>query len=258
MAIILKSSEEIDALACAGQMVARVLRDLCDMAQPDVTTLELDKAAETWIRKAGAEPAFKGYRGYEYTICASLNEEVVHGLPSRERKLAKGDVLSLDVGVMLNGFCGDSAVTIVVGGGPSSAGPLLETAQEGLRLGIAQARAGNRVGDISHAVESYVLSRGFQVVRDFVGHGIGRDIHEEPQVPNFGEPHKGPRLRVGMVLAIEPMVNVGGHEVEILSDRWTVVTRDRSLSVHFEHMVAITDNGPIVLTKLDSAESGEG
>jgi len=249
MAIIVKSEKEINALARAGQMVARLLRELCGMAQPDMTTLELDKAAEGWIRKAGAEPAFKGYRGYEHTICASINEEVVHGIPSSQKRLVEGDLLSLDVGVRLDDFCGDSAVTIVVGGVPSSSIPLMEAAQEGLRCGIDQARTGNRVGDISHAVESYVSQQGFSVVRDFVGHGIGREMHEEPQVPNFGEPGKGPRLCAGMVLAIEPMVNDGGYEVEVLKDGWTVVTKDRSLSVHFEHMVAITDNGPVVLTE---------
>lgn len=218
------------------------------MVEPGKTTEELNEVAEKLIQEWGAVPAFKGYRGFPKSICASINEEVVHGIPSLSRKLNIGDIVSIDVGIYKCGYYGDSAVTIPVGEISPSAKKLLQVTQEALRRGIDRARVGYRLFDISYAVQSYVEKEGFSVVRDFVGHGIGKEMHEDPQVPNFGEPGRGLRLKAGMVLAIEPMVNAGGPEVMVLPDRWTVVTRDGSLSAHFEHTVAITEEGPQILT----------
>ncbi len=235
----------------ANKVVAGVLEELRTLAAPGMTTAELDAAVEARVRKAGGTPAFKGYHGYPATLCASVNDEVVHGIPSG-RKLASGDLVSLDVGVLLDGYYGDSAITLGIGTISEEAAALLRVTQEALELGIAQARVGARVSDIGHAVQRHVEERGFSVVREFVGHGIGTKLHEEPQIPNYGEPGRGPRLAEGMVLAIEPMVNVGKAAVRVLADGWTAVTRDGSLSAHFEHTVAVTGDGPEVLTRRPS------
>ena len=247
--IYLKSKEEIELMRHSGQLVALILSRLREMIAPGVTTLELDQWTENFILRHGATPAFKGYRGFPKTICASVNHQVVHTIPSME-ELKEGDIISIDVGVKLNGYCGDAAATFPVGRVSPEAVRLMEVTQQCLDRGIEQAVVGNRIGDISHAVQSWAEANDFSVVREYTGHGIGRDMHEDPQVPHFGSPHTGPRLREGMVLAIEPMVNAGGHQVEVLSDGWTVVTKDRSLSAQFEHMVAITAEGPDILTKL--------
>ena len=215
--------------------------------RPGITTLELDAIAEETIRAAGAEPSFKGYHGYPASICVSVNEQVIHGIPG-DRKLAEGDIVSVDVGAVLDGYHGDSARTFAVGAVSSLARKLMRVTEECLMAAIEVARVGMTLGDIGYAVQSHAESNGFSVVRDFVGHGIGRHMHEDPAVPNYGRPGQGRRLRPGMVLAIEPMVNAGSHGVEVLSDNWTAVTRDGSLSAHFEHTVAITENGPVVLT----------
>jgi methionyl aminopeptidase len=246
--IVCKSPGEIERMRAANQLVADVLADLAAMVAPGVTTAALDAEAERLVRAAGAEPAFKGYRGYPCTLCASVNEQVVHGIPSA-RALAEGDIISLDMGVKLNGFFGDSAVTVPVGRVAPEVTRLLQVTQEALAKGIAQARLGGRVSDIGHAIQQHVEAQGFSVVREFVGHGIGSALHEEPQIANYGEPGRGPRLAEGMVLAIEPMVNMGKAAVKVLADGWTAVTRDGSLSAHFEHTVAVTKNGPRVLTE---------
>jgi methionyl aminopeptidase len=212
-----------------------------------VTTAELDRAAERLVIAAGADPAFKGYRGYPCTLCASVNEQVVHGIPSA-RALVEGDIISLDMGVKLNGFYGDSAVTVPVGRVAPEVATLLRVTQEALGKGIDRVRLGGRVSDIGHAIQQHVEASGFSVVREFVGHGIGAALHEEPQIANYGEPGRGPRLAEGMTLAIEPMVNMGRPAVRVLADGWTAVTRDGSLSAHFEHTVAVTKSGPLVLT----------
>jgi methionyl aminopeptidase len=245
--IIRKSTAEIDAMARAGRVVADTLRKLGEHIRPGVTTHELDRAAEEYIRSKGGEPTFKGYRGFPAAICASPNSMVVHGIPGSYR-LDEGDVISIDVGVTLNGFVADSAYTFAVGKIDDDAKRLLEVCQAALAAGIAQATAGNHVQDISHAVQRTTEKAGFSVVRSLVGHGIGRSMHEEPQVPNFGEPGRGPLLAPGMTLAIEPMINAGGPEVWVADDHWSISTGDGSLSAHFEHTVAITDNGPLVLT----------
>jgi methionyl aminopeptidase len=246
--VILKAPWEIDRLRVSNQVVARVLDALGRAAKPGVTTRELDHLAEDLLGKEGAAPAFKGYKGYPFALCVSVNEEVVHGMPS-DRALAEGDIVSLDLGAIVGGYYGDGAVTVPVGDIPEAAQRLLRVTREALDLGVGAARRGARLGDISHAVQGHVEQHGYSVVRTFVGHGIGKQLHEEPQIPNFGPPGRGPVLLPGMVLAIEPMVNAGGHEVEILADRWTAVTADRSLSAHFEHTVAITENGTEVLTR---------
>jgi methionyl aminopeptidase len=245
--IVCKSPGEIERMRAANALVADVLAELAALVKPGVTTEELDRAAERLVRAGGAEPAFKGYRGYPATLCASVNEQVVHGIPSL-RQLVEGDILSLDIGVKLNGFFGDSAVTVPVGRIGEDAQRLLQVTQEALQRGIAQVRVGNRVSDIGHAIQEHVEQHGFSVVREFVGHGIGAALHEEPQIANYGEPGRGPRLAEGMVLAIEPMVNMGRPAVKVLADGWTAVTRDGSLSAHFEHTVAVTKQGPLVLT----------
>ncbi len=246
--IVCKSAAELQRMRAANALVADILADLATHAQPGVTTAELDRIAEKRVREAGAVPAFKGYRGYPATLCASVNEEVVHGIPSDQRRLADGDVISLDMGVLLDGFYGDSAVTVGVGRISPQAADLLRVTEEALYRGIDAARTGGRLSDIGHAIQDWVEQHGFSVVREFVGHGIGTKLHEEPQIPNYGQPGRGPRLVEGMVLAIEPMVNAGRASVKVLADGWTAVTRDGSLSAHFEHTVAITGNGPEVMT----------
>jgi methionyl aminopeptidase len=227
------------------------------MVAPGVTTADLDRAAERLTREGGAEPAFKGYRGYPATLCASINEEVVHGIPSSSRALKAGDIISLDMGVKLDGFFGDSAVTVPVGPVPEQTQELLKVTKASLEQGIAQALAGGRLSDISHAVQECVEAHGFSVVREFVGHGIGEHLHEEPQIPNYGSAGRGPKLVEGMVLAIEPMVAMGRPETRVLGDGWTAVTKDRSLAAHFEHTIAITADGPLVLTSRPGHEGSE-
>ncbi len=251
--VIFKSQHEIDRIRKASQIVARTLNLLEAHVQAGISTRKLDQIAENEIRKAGAIPAFKGYRGFPATLCVSVNEEVVHGIPS-DRKLKEGDIVGLDLGCIWDGYYGDAARTYPVGEISEEALRLLETTEESLMIGIDQARVGNRIGDIGYAVQSHAESNGYSVVRDFVGHGIGRNLHEDPQVPNYGNRGQGPRIKAGMVLAIEPMVCQGRADVEVLSDNWTAVTRDRSLSAHFEHSVAITENGPEILSSVPSAE----
>ncbi len=246
--IVCRSAAELEKMREAGRLVGEVLTQLSSLVAPGVTTAELDEVAEQRIRKAGAVPAFKGYHGYPATICASINEEVIHGIPSGRRVLNEGDVISIDVGASLDGYYGDSAVTLAVGKVSESAATLLRVTEESLYKAIERARPGGRVSDIGHAVQQHVEAYGFTVVREFVGHGIGQRMHEEPQVPNYGEPGRGPRLSEGMVLAIEPMVNAGKAAVKVLGDGWTAVTRDGSLSAHFEHTVAVTADGPWILT----------
>jgi methionyl aminopeptidase len=246
--IELKTPAEIDAMRRAGRVVAGLLAHLAGLVRPGVRTGQLDEAAGTYIRQAGALPAFLNYRGFPATICVSINDEVVHGIPG-DRKLREGDLVSIDAGAIVDGFYSDAAVTLAAGAISPQARRLSDTTKRALDRGIAAASAGRRLSDISHAVQQVVERDGFGIVRDFVGHGIGRALHEEPPVPNFGPPNTGPRLRSGMVLAIEPMVTLGNYAVQIQSDGWTVVTKDRSLAAHFEHTVAITDHGPEVLTQ---------
>jgi methionyl aminopeptidase len=248
--ILLKSPQELAIMRDANRIVAEILAEVAALAAPGVTTMELNDLSETLANKHRVQPAFKGYRGFPCALCASVNEEVVHGIPSRNRVLRQGDVVSLDFGVIYRDFYGDAAITMAVGDVDEVARALLQTAEEALYQGITRAVAGNHLSDISHAVQSHVERRGYSVVREFTGHGIGRSLHEEPQVPNFGRPGMGVRLKAGMVLAIEPMVNQGESAIEILEDGWTAVTRDRRLSVHFEHSVAITENGPEILSQL--------
>jgi methionyl aminopeptidase len=245
--IVCKSPAELGKMRAANQLVAQILEDLAAMVAPGVTTAHLDAVAEAKVRAAGAEPAFKGYRGYPATLCASVNEQVVHGIPSG-KPLVAGDIVSLDMGVKLDGYYGDSAVTVPVGAVSEDVRALLRVTQEALAKGIAQVKIGGRVSDIGHAIQAYVEAHGFSVVREFVGHGIGASLHEEPQIANYGEPGRGPRLAEGMTLAIEPMVNMGRPAVKVLADGWTAVTKDGSLSAHFEHTVAVTKDGPLVLT----------
>ncbi|MFQ5329210.1 MAG: type I methionyl aminopeptidase [Thermodesulfobacteriota bacterium] len=247
--IVLKSKDEIEKLRRANIVVAEILARLTDVIEPGVTGLELERICEGEIKKRKVEAAFKGYRGYPYCLCVSVNEMVVHGFPSK-RTFREGDLVSIDFGVLLDGFYGDSAVTVPVGKISSDAARLVDTTRASLDRGIDAMRVGNRVQDISSAVQSEVEGAGFSVVRAFVGHGIGRNLHESPQVPNFGKPGKGMRLKEGMVLAIEPMVNAGGCDVKILDDGWTAVTTDGTLSAHFEHSVAVTRDGPYVLSRI--------
>lgn len=233
----------------AGRVVAETFEVLRDMVKPGITTKELDAKAEDFILSKGARPAFKGYGGFPATLCTSVNEQVVHGIPGL-RKLENGDIISIDCGAVINGFVGDSALTLPVGSITSEAQELLRVTEESLYNGIAQAMEGNRLTDISHAVQKCVEKQGMSVVQDYVGHGIGSKMHEDPQIPNFGPPGRGPRLKQGMTLAIEPMVNLGTFEVRTLPDNWTVVTLDGKLSAHFEHTIAITDDTPEILTKL--------
>jgi methionyl aminopeptidase len=245
--ITIRTPTEIEIMRQNNRLVAQVLQRLREAIKPGITTKELDQLAEHSVREAGATPAFKGYRGYPASLCVSINEEVVHGIPG-PRRLKEGEIVSLDFGVYLNEYYGDAAITCTVGEVSKEATRLLEVTKQALAKGIEQATQGNRLLDISHAIQSWVESHGFSVVRDFVGHGIGRELHEDPQVPNFGPPHHGPRLRPGMVLAIEPMINIGTWEVKVLKDGWTVVTADRSLSAHFEHTIAISDGEPDILS----------
>jgi methionyl aminopeptidase len=247
--VIIKSPREIEQLKRSNTMVAEVFEKLRGMIVPGVTTMELDQVAEEYILLKGALPAFKGYRGFPATLCISINDEVVHGIPG-QRRLAEGDIVSLDVGVNYIGYFGDAAITLPVGEVDPEAKRLLEVTKKALYIGIEKAKVGNRLFDISYAIQSWVESNGFSVVRDFVGHGIGKELHEEPQIPNFGTPNQGPRLEKGMVFALEPMVNEGTYEVRVLSDGWTVVTADGKRSAHFEHTIAITDDGAEILSTL--------
>jgi methionyl aminopeptidase len=246
--IVCRSTAELERMRTAGRLVGEVLTQVAALVAPGVSTADLDDLAETLITRAGAIPAFKGYHGYPATICASINEEVIHGIPSGRRVLNEGDVISVDVGASVDGYFGDSAITLAVGQVSEEAATLLRVTEEALFKAIECVRPGGRVSDIGHAVQRHVEAYGFSVVREFVGHGIGQRMHEEPQVPNYGEPGRGPRLAEGMVLAIEPMVNAGKAAVKVLADGWTAVTRDRSLSAHFEHTVAVTADGPWILT----------
>jgi methionyl aminopeptidase len=247
--VILKSLQEIEKIRAASLVVADVLDGIRELVRPGVNTQTLDEFAERSIVRAGARPAFKGYRGYPKTLCTSVNNQVVHGIPSKEVILRPGDILSIDVGAIVDGFYGDAAITLPVGEVSAEAGRLIKVTEESLSRGIAEAKAGNRLYDISYAVQSYVESHGYSVVREFVGHGIGRSLHEEPQIPNFGERGQGLRIRAGMVFAIEPMVNIGGSATLVKEDSWTAVTVDGSLSAHFEHTIAVLPEGPWVLSK---------
>ena len=254
--IVRRSSVELDKLRRSGLLVYQILQDLKGMVVEGVTTRDLEIAAEKMIADAGAKPAFKGYYSqasgtkYPFVLCTSVNEEVVHGMPSAKVKLKRGDIVSIDTGVQLDGYFGDSAVTVAIGEINDSVKRLLKVTEESLELAIDRVRAGNRLFDICGTVEKHVTSNGFSIVREFVGHGIGTSLHEEPQIPNYVDRRgENPRLKPGMVLAIEPMVNAGKPETKVLSDKWTAVTKDRSYSAHFEHMVAVTENGPWVLTR---------
>lgn len=248
--IVIKSQNEIATMREAGRIVARTLDALKTIVKPGVTTYELDQLAQTIITRHGAKPTFKGYRGFPASICASINSEVVHGIPSKKRVLEEGDIISLDVGATLKGLVGDAAITLPVGHITASAKRLLETTEGALWAAIAQCHAGNYLEDISGAIQDYAESRGYSVVREYVGHGVGRQMHEDPQIPNYRQGKRGPQLRPGMTLALEPMVNEGGAETRVLRDKWTVVTKDGKLSAHFEHTVVITDGEPEILTLL--------
>jgi methionyl aminopeptidase len=246
--IILKSKREIEKMRAAGRVVAEALLELeASIVPGKTTTMDLDNLAEKIITGKGAIPSFKGYRGYPASLCASVNDEVVHGIPGPKR-LEEGDIIGMDLGAILDGFQGDSAMTVAVGKVSEEAERLLRVTRESLFAGIRAAKAGNRLSDIGHAIQAHVEKNGFSVVRDLVGHGIGRQMHEEPQIPNYGRPGRGPRLEEGMTLAIEPMVNTGRYAVESLPDHWTIVTADGGLSAHFEHTVAVTKDGADILT----------
>ena len=251
--IIFKSPEEIDKMRKAGQIVARTIERLKGAVAPGMSTAHLDALAEQEIRTAGAVPSFKGYRGFPGTICTSLNEQVVHGIPGK-RAIKEGDILKLDVGAVWEGYHADSAISMFVGEPPSNiAEKLVRVTEESLEAGISMLQPGARLSDVGHAVQQVVEGAGFACVREYAGHGVGRALHEDPQVPNYGEPGRGPLIRPGLVVAIEPMVNVGDWRTRLLADRWTVVTADRSLSAHFEHTIAVTEAGPEVLTARDAA-----
>jgi methionyl aminopeptidase len=247
--IEIKSAAEIGIMRRAGAILSEVMSALVAAAQPGITTLELDRLAAAELARRKAKPAFLGYRGFPASVCVSLNNEIIHGIPSSGRHVREGDLVSLDLGCLCDGFYSDMAVTVAVGHVSPEASRLIETTRQALAAGIDAMRPGGRLGDVSHAVQAHVEAAGFSVVRDFVGHGIGRALHEEPPVPNFGKPGTGPRLTEGMVLAVEPMVNAGGWESRTLPDGWTCVTQDGSLSAHFEHTVALTAQGPEILTK---------
>jgi len=247
--VILKSLEEIEKIHKACLIVADVLEGIRDLVRPGISTLALDEFAEKLIMSAGAMPAFKGYRGYRNTLCTSLNSQVVHGIPSRNVILQAGDIISIDVGAIKDGFYGDAAITLPVDGISPEAERLVRVTEKSLYLGIEQARVGNRLYDISHAIQEYVEDNKYSVVREFVGHGIGRNLHEDPQIPNFGERGQGMRIKTGMVFAIEPMVNIGKGATVVKEDGWTAVSVDGSLSAHFEHTIAVTSDGPWILTK---------
>jgi len=246
--IICRSPQEITKIQVSAQLAAATLQHVTPMIQPGVTTAELDRVAETYIRKCGGLPAFKGYRGFPATLCTSINSEVVHGIPSKKRKLIEGDIIGIDCGAIVDGYYGDHAITFAVDPITEEAQQLIDTTREALYVGIAQAKIGNYLSDISHAIQVFAEQRRYSVVKVFVGHGIGTALHEEPQVPNFGPPRRGPRLRPGMVLALEPMINVGTSDVQILQDNWTVVTVDGRLSAHFEHTITVAEHGGIILS----------
>jgi methionyl aminopeptidase len=248
--IILKSPREINIMREANKIVAETHEYLRELIKPGISTAEIDEKGDAFIRKQGAIPSFKGYRGYPASICVSINDEVVHGIPSKNRILKEGDIVSLDIGSFYEGFNGDAARTFPVGKISDEAQKLIDVTSKALEKGIEQALYKNRLSDISHAIQTYVEENNFSVVREYVGHGIGRDMHEAPQIPNFGSPGHGPLLKEGMALAIEPMVNVGDFKVKTLDDNWTVVTEDGSLSAHFEHTIAITKHGPEILSKV--------
>ena len=252
--IVYKTEDEIRSMRKSNRIVARILKELSEVIRPGMTTLELDVLAETRALQAGATPAFKGYRGFPASLCASINEEIVHGIPS-ERKLKEGDILSLDFGVRYEGYYGDSSITVPVGEIRPEAERLIDTARESFYAGLAEMKEGGRVSDISAAVQKRVEADGFSVIRCFVGHGIGRSLHEEPQVPNFGFPGHGPKIRRGLVLSIEPMIAAGDWDVEILDNGWTAVTKDRSLAAHYEHTVAMTADGVEILSAWEETAS---
>jgi methionyl aminopeptidase len=252
--IIRKSKTEIEKMRAAGLIVAQVLKRLEEIVEPGMTTRELDREAERMIQGAGAYPTFKGYHGYPASICTSINDEVVHGIPG-DRKLREGDIVGIDCGATLQGYVGDSAITVAVGKISDPVKRLLEVTRQSLFKAIEKCEVGNRLGDVCNAVQSHVEPLGYSVVRNYCGHGIGRAMHEEPQVPNYGKPGTGPVLREGLVIAIEPMINLGHEDVKVLSDGWTVITMDGRPSAHFEHTVAITSEGPQILTSLDQAVS---
>ena len=249
--IVIKTAREIRQMQDACKLSARALRLAGEAIEPGVSTLEIDTLVRKYIEEQGATPSFLGYGGFPASACISVNNVVIHGIPSKKTILKAGDIVSIDVGAYLNGFHGDNAYTFACGDISKEAQALLDATKESLFEGIKQAVAGNRVGDISAAVQGYTEARSYSVVRDFVGHGVGAKLHEEPSVPNFGTPHRGARLIPGMTLAIEPMINMGSHEVEVLDDDWTVVTVDGSLSAHFEHTIAVTGDGPMILTLPD-------
>ncbi len=246
--MIIKTDSEMELMRGSGQVTARILNQLAEAVDPGTTTREIDKLARALVAKERVKAAFLGYNEYPASVCVSVNEEVVHGIPGK-RRIEAGDVVSLDFGIVKDGYYGDMALTVIAGGrGSPEDEALIRVTREALMKGIGQAVVGNRLSDISHAIQTHVEAAGLSVVRQYVGHGIGTKMHESPQLPNFGEPHRGPELKKGMVLAIEPMVNIGTYEVEVLADGWTVVTRDRKRSAHFEHTVAITEFGPKILT----------
>ena len=250
MAITCKSADQIAKMRQSGRIVRQVLDHLRDMVAPGVTTMDLERAAEAKIKELGARPAFKGYYDYPCVLCTSLNEEIVHGIPSEKRTLKEGDIVSIDCGVVLDGYYGDAAITVPVGANiKPELRKLMEVTEASLYRAIEQVKVGNTVGDVGAAVQELVEANGFSVVREFVGHGIGTKLHEEPQVPNYGSRGHGPKLREGMVIAIEPMVNSGKPETRVLGDKWTAVTADGSFSAHFEHCVAVTKDGPVILTQ---------
>jgi len=252
--MIIYCEEEVRAIKKSNQIVAKILEELGSMIKPGVRTRDLDEHAEARTREIGAIPAFKGYRDFPSSLCTSINEEIVHGIPST-RALREGDIVSLDFGVLYEGYYGDAAITFPVGEITPKAKKLIQAAKEAFHKGLDQARAGNRLSDISHAIQTYVEAQGFSVIRSFVGHGIGLSLHEEPQIPNFGLPGRGPKIKPGMVFALEPMIAVGDWNVEILEDNWTAITRDKSLSAHYEHTVAITEEGAEILSELDEKEA---
>ncbi len=254
--IVLKSAREIEIMRQGGQILADLVEQLRGSVKSGMSTLEIDEAVEAFITRRGAQTAFKGYRGFPASVCVSINEEIVHGIPSAQRRLKEGDIVGLDLGCIVEGYYADCAFTMAIGEISPPVERLLDVTRQSLELAVAQCRPGRRLSDVSHAVQQHVEAHGLGVVRAFVGHGIGRALHEEPQVPNFGEPGRGPQLKPGMVLAIEPMVTMGGWDVRILDDGWTAVTADGSLAAHFEHTVAVTEQGPSVLTSRSS--NGQG
>lgn len=249
--IVIKTARELSKMKDAGRISSRALRLAGEAVEPGVTTLEIDTIVRKYIEEQGAKPSFLGYGGFPGSACISINNEVIHGIPSKKRVLKKGDIVSIDIGAYFEGFHGDNAWTFPCGEVSVEAQAIMDVTRESLFEGIKQAKAGNRIGDIGNAVQRYAEARNYSVVRDFVGHGVGAKLHEEPSVPNFGTPGRGVRLLPGMTIAIEPMINAGTHRVKVLADKWTTVTVDGRLSAHFEHSVAITPDGPVILTKPD-------